>query len=104
MIAIAPSDVPVARRSPKPHHSTRSGTISTPPPTPKSPLNSPAAVPIAASLSVRLRGLRGILKAMSATAPLVEALEPLRADPAHAAILLDIDGTLAPIVRHADDA
>jgi trehalose 6-phosphate phosphatase len=34
----------------------------------------------------------------------VEALEPLRADPAHSAVLLDIDGTLAPIVRHAADA
>jgi trehalose 6-phosphate phosphatase len=41
---------------------------------------------------------------MSAAAMLVEALEPLRADPARAAVLLDIDGTLAPIVRHADDA
>jgi trehalose 6-phosphate phosphatase len=34
----------------------------------------------------------------------VEALEPIRSDPAHAAVLLDIDGTLAPIVRHAADA
>jgi trehalose 6-phosphate phosphatase len=34
----------------------------------------------------------------------VEALEPLRADPARSAVLLDIDGTLAPIVRHAADA
>jgi trehalose 6-phosphate phosphatase len=34
----------------------------------------------------------------------VEAVEPLRSDPARAAVLLDIDGTLAPIVRHADDA
>jgi trehalose 6-phosphate phosphatase len=34
----------------------------------------------------------------------VEALEPLRSDPSHSAVLLDIDGTLAPIVRHADDA
>jgi len=33
-----------------------------------------------------------------------EALAPLRADPAHAAILLDIDGTLAPIVDLAADA
>ncbi len=41
---------------------------------------------------------------MSAAATLVEALAPLRADPARAGILLDIDGTLAPIVRHADDA
>ena len=40
----------------------------------------------------------------SAAADLVEALAPLREDPAHAAILLDVDGTLAPIVRHADDA
>jgi trehalose 6-phosphate phosphatase len=35
---------------------------------------------------------------------LAESLEPLRIDPAHAAVLLDIDGTLAPIVRHASDA
>ncbi len=41
---------------------------------------------------------------MSAAATLAEALEPVRADPARSAILLDIDGTLAPIVRHADDA
>jgi trehalose 6-phosphate phosphatase len=41
---------------------------------------------------------------VSATAALAQALEPLRADPANAAVLLDVDGTLAPIVRHADDA
>jgi trehalose 6-phosphate phosphatase len=41
---------------------------------------------------------------VSPAASLVEALEPLRSDPSHAAVLLDIDGTLAPIVRHADDA
>ena len=41
---------------------------------------------------------------MSPAATLVEALEPLRSDPARAAVLLDIDGTLAPIVRHAADA
>ncbi|HEX4012120.1 MAG TPA: trehalose-phosphatase [Solirubrobacteraceae bacterium] len=33
-----------------------------------------------------------------------EAIEPLRANPQHAAIMLDIDGTLAPIVDHAADA
>jgi trehalose 6-phosphate phosphatase len=33
-----------------------------------------------------------------------DALAPLREDPAHAAILLDIDGTLAPIVELASDA
>lgn len=41
---------------------------------------------------------------MSPASTLLEALEPLRSDPAHAAVLLDIDGTLAPIVRHASDA
>jgi trehalose 6-phosphate phosphatase len=41
----------------------------------------------------------------SAASPtLADALAPLRADPARSAILLDVDGTLAPIVRHADDA
>jgi trehalose 6-phosphate phosphatase len=38
------------------------------------------------------------------SALLSEALAPLRADPDRAAILLDIDGTLAPIVEHAHDA
>jgi trehalose 6-phosphate phosphatase len=37
-------------------------------------------------------------------ATLAESLEPLRANPAHGAVLLDIDGTLAPIVGHASDA
>jgi len=41
---------------------------------------------------------------VSPAATLVEALEPIRSDPARAAVLLDIDGTLAPIVRHAADA
>lgn len=35
---------------------------------------------------------------------LEEALAPLRAEPARSAILLDVDGTLAPIVRHSEDA
>jgi len=47
--------------------------------------------------------MRAILEIVS-PAVLAQALEPLRADPAHAAVLLDIDGTLAPIVRHAEDA
>jgi len=38
------------------------------------------------------------------SALLPQALAPFRADPASAAILLDIDGTLAPIVEHAGDA
>jgi len=35
---------------------------------------------------------------------IAEAVAPLTADPGRAGILLDVDGTLAPIVRHADDA
>ncbi len=45
-----------------------------------------------------------ILMFVSPAATFVETLEPLRRDPSHAAVLLDIDGTLAPIVRHAADA
>ncbi len=41
---------------------------------------------------------------MSAALTLERALEPLRAEPGRAAVLFDVDGTLAPIVRHAEDA
>lgn len=41
---------------------------------------------------------------VSTQATLAQALQPLRAQPDRAAVLLDVDGTLAPIVRHADDA
>ncbi len=41
---------------------------------------------------------------MSVHAPASELLSALIDDPDHSAILLDVDGTLAPIVRHADDA
>src|SRR5881397_2860067 len=81
-----------------------SGTITVPPPTPNSPLKTPAPAAIAASFSVRLRGMDAIIGRVSVAAPLAEALESLRSEPSRAAVLLDIDGTLAPIVRHADDA
>ncbi|HEY3758982.1 MAG TPA: trehalose-phosphatase [Solirubrobacteraceae bacterium] len=67
-------------------------------------------MPIAISLSGLLASMRCsvdtevILRIVSPAATLVEALEPLRSDPSHSAVLLDIDGTLAPIVRHATDA
>jgi len=35
---------------------------------------------------------------------LADALGPLRTDPRRSAILLDVDGTLAPIVRYAEEA
>jgi trehalose 6-phosphate phosphatase len=37
-------------------------------------------------------------------ATLDELLRPLKEDPARSAVLLDVDGTLAPIVQHPDDA
>jgi trehalose 6-phosphate phosphatase len=37
-------------------------------------------------------------------ATLDELLRPLKAEPARSAVLLDVDGTLAPIVQHPDDA
>ena len=40
----------------------------------------------------------------ASTASLDELLRPLRDDPEHAAVLLDVDGVLAPIVQHPDDA
>jgi trehalose 6-phosphate phosphatase len=42
---------------------------------------------------------------VSQTAPtLDELVRPLKEDPAGSAVLLDVDGVLAPIVQHADDA
>jgi len=48
--------------------------------------------------------MRAILVPVSPAATLVEALEPVSSDPGRSAVLLDIDGTLAPIVRHSEDA
>src|SRR3712207_207674 len=75
-----------------------------PPPTPNRPLNTPPAVPIAARIHHRRATMRAILRPVPPAATLSEALATLRADPARAGIFLDVDGTLAPIVRHADDA
>src|SRR3954467_6989901 len=101
MTAMAPSDVPGAPRSPNPSQSTSNGTITVPPPTPKSPEKTPAAVPMAASRRVRIAG---ILRRVPAASALDELIAPLRADPANSAILLDVDGVLAPIVEQPDDA
>jgi trehalose 6-phosphate phosphatase len=43
-------------------------------------------------------------RAVPAAVTLTEAIAPIRADPARSGVLLDIDGVLAPIVRHAEDA
>jgi trehalose 6-phosphate phosphatase len=38
------------------------------------------------------------------TATLQELLQPLKSNPSRSAVLLDVDGVLAPIVQHPDDA
>jgi trehalose 6-phosphate phosphatase len=38
------------------------------------------------------------------TTTLADLVKPLRDDPQRSAVLLDVDGVLAPIVQHADDA
>jgi len=60
---------------------------------------------MAASLA-RRDDIAGILRGVSAPTAdvLAEALKPLTGDPARAAVFCDIDGTLAPIVRRAEDA
>src|SRR4051794_39671490 len=82
-----------------------SGTMTVPPPTPNSPLKTPAAVPIAASRMSRadIGGHTRGVSAPSADA-LTEGLRPLTEEPSKAAVFCDIDGTLAPIVGRAEDA
>src|SRR5947209_14645959 len=100
---IAASEVPVAVRSSYASHSTSRGTSTVPPPTPNRPLKSPATVPVTASLSVRGWTMRGHTRWVT-SALRSEALAPLRDDPAHAAILFDLDGTLAPIAAQPSEA
>lgn len=55
--------------------------------------------------SRRTRGIAGHTKGVpQPAATLDELLRPLRADPERSAVLLDVDGTLAPIVEQPDDA
>ena len=102
--------VPVAMRGEKANQAISNGTITVPPPTPKSPLNAPAAVPMMTSLQRSLTRrvlIAAILEAMShSTDPdrLEEMIARLGADPARTAILTDIDGTIAPIVDRPEQA
>jgi trehalose 6-phosphate phosphatase len=65
----------------------------------------PASVPIAARRT-SLGDMAGILRRVSAPTAetLAEVLRPVTEDPPRAAILCDIDGTLAPIVTRAEEA
>src|SRR5205814_429816 len=70
-----------------------SGTITIPPPTPKSALKTPATRPIASSFNTASYRMAVVAD------PLLAALSDR---PAEAAILLDVDGTLAPIVARPE--
>ena len=71
-----------------------------PPPTPNRPLKRPAAEPITASFS----GPRHEGGHTRRVPDLHALLAPLTADPERSAVLLDVDGVLAPIVEQPDDA
>lgn len=85
-----------------------------PPPTPNRAEKSPAASPMAASRTMRplpAKTASGagapLLGSVAVTAPnrrLATLLAPLRERPAQAAVLCDVDGTLAPIVGRPEDA
>lgn len=85
-----------------------------PPPTPNRLANNPAASPMAARRAVREAGespspaaAEALLGSNAVTAPdrrLAELLAPLRERPREAAVLCDVDGTLAPIVARPEDA
>src|SRR3954451_17726701 len=89
---IAPSEVAMAGCSRNCVNRRSNGTVIRPPPTPNSALKKPATTPITAR-----RNTARIVWAM-------DALDRLRAEAARAAVLLDIDGTLAPIVDRPEDA
>ena len=82
--------------------------MTVPPPTPNRPLKAPARIPITASRIVRLRGHGAILdpcagsdRDRDAPSRRSRRCAPIRS---RAAVLLDLDGTLAPIVARPEDA
>ena len=90
MIPIAASDVAIAGRSVNRASRISIGTTTIPPPTPKSALKKPATRPI--------RTRHGL------SYELVSELDRLAEAPERAAIVLDVDGTLAPIVSRPEQA
>ena len=92
---IAASDVAIAGRSLKRIASISSGTITIPPPTPNRALKKPATTPMRA---------RPRQRAYPKTVALPPLLAELARAPGEAALLLDVDGVLAPIVPRPEDA
>src|SRR5260221_2650345 len=96
VMPMAASDVAVADRSSQPPTRSSSGTITMPPPTPKSALKNPAVSPIRISRT----GTRLCYEAVAGDA----LLERITTAPGEAGIFLDFDGVLAPIVARPEDA
>src|SRR4051795_10500762 len=90
VIVIAASDVAVALRMSHFTTSSSRGTMTMPPPTPKSALKNPATNPI------RTNGTGAYARAV--------LLEAVTAAPRESGIFLDFDGVLAPIVPRPEDA
>ena len=83
------------------------GTMMIPPPTPNMPERNPATSPMA--ISPKDGGsFDGYCRPVAARPRLKEDLRkllaPMLAEPRRSAVVLDIDGTLAPIVRDAEQA
>jgi trehalose 6-phosphate phosphatase len=93
---MAASEVAVADRISQFPASISSGTITIPPPTPKSALKKPAVSPMRISRT----GTRLCYEAVAADA----LLSGLTSAPDEAGIFLDFDGVLAPIVSRPEDA
>src|SRR3954464_13491781 len=72
-----------------------------PGPSPR-PSTLPTAQPSPRSVGVAMA--RHTRRVPEPIATLEELLQPLKADPSRSAVLLDVDGVLAPIVQHPDDA
>src|SRR5204862_4347068 len=69
------------------------------------PLPRPSKLPTAQPSPISVLIADGILVSVpQETATLADLVKPLRDDPQRSAVLLDVDGVLAPIVQHADDA
>jgi trehalose 6-phosphate phosphatase len=66
------------------------------------PSTLPTAQPSPCSVGVAMAG--HTRRVSEPTATLEQLLQPLKADPSRSAVLLDVDGVLAPIVQHPDDA
>jgi trehalose 6-phosphate phosphatase len=106
VMRIEASEVAVATLASNASHAISSGTMMMPPPTPNRAEKKPATAPITSSAAIPARGLPAPLASAPMTVPpdVARALTPLREDPSRAAVLLDFDGTLSPIVPSPEEA